>query len=58
MAAPDHRPARHNTILYVDQVLMVTWPVTVEAATVSDRDRALPRLSKCSDLSSDLLISQ
>jgi hypothetical protein len=33
-----------------DPVLMITWPVTVETAIVSDRDRALPRLAEQSDL--------
>ena len=31
-------------------MLMITWPVTIETAIVSDRDRALPRLVEQSDL--------
>jgi dTDP-4-dehydrorhamnose 3,5-epimerase-like enzyme len=33
-----------------DPVLMISWPVTVETAIVSERDRALPRLAEQSDL--------
>jgi hypothetical protein len=29
---------------------MIAWPVTIDTALVSDRDRALPRLAEQSDL--------
>ena len=45
-----HGEADDRGIAWNDPVLMITWPVTIETAIVSDRDRALPRLAEQSDL--------
>jgi dTDP-4-dehydrorhamnose 3,5-epimerase len=45
-----YSPAHDRGITWSDPMLMITWPVTVETAIVSDRDRALPRLVEQSDL--------
>ena len=41
-----YNPAHDRGIAWYDPVLMITWPVTIETAIVSDSDRALPPLSK------------
>ena len=45
-----YSPTHDRGIAWFDPVLMITWPVTVETAIVSDRDRALPPLSEQPDL--------
>jgi dTDP-4-dehydrorhamnose 3,5-epimerase len=45
-----YSPTHDRGIAWFDPVLMITWPVTVETAIVSDRDRALPALSEQPDL--------
>ena len=45
-----YSPAHDRGIAWSDPMLMITWPVTIEKAIVSDRDRALPRLSEQPDL--------
>ena len=45
-----YSPALDRGIAWHDPVLMITWPVTVETAIVSERDRALPCLSEQFDL--------
>ena len=45
-----YNPAHDRGIGWDDPVLMITWPVTIETAIVSDRDRTLPRLAKQPDL--------
>ncbi len=41
-----YSPAHDRGIVWFDPVLMITWPVTIETALVSERDRALPRLAE------------
>jgi dTDP-4-dehydrorhamnose 3,5-epimerase len=45
-----YSPAHDRGIVWFDPVLMITWPVTVETAVFSERDRALPRLAEQTDL--------
>ena len=45
-----YSPVHDRGIAWNDPVMMITWPVTIETAIVSDRDRALPRLCEQSDL--------
>ena len=45
-----YSPAHDRGIAWHDPVLMITWPVTIETAIVSERDRPLPRLSEQPDL--------
>jgi dTDP-4-dehydrorhamnose 3,5-epimerase len=45
-----YSPAHDRGIAWHDPMLMITRPVTVETAIVSERDRALPRLSEQPDL--------
>jgi len=45
-----YSPAHDRGINCNDPDLSITWPMAIEAAIISDRDRALPRLSEQSDL--------
>jgi len=45
-----YSPAHDRGIFWNDPRLTITWPVTVETALVSDRDRKLPRLAEQSEL--------
>lgn len=45
-----YSPAHDRGIAWNDPALMITWPVTIETAIVSDRDCALPRLLEQFDL--------
>jgi dTDP-4-dehydrorhamnose 3,5-epimerase len=45
-----YSPAYDRGIAWNDPALMIAWPVTIDTALVSDRDRALPRLAEQSDL--------
>jgi dTDP-4-dehydrorhamnose 3,5-epimerase len=45
-----YSPAYDRGIVWFDPVLMITWPVTVETAVFSERDRDLPRLAEQTDL--------
>ncbi len=47
----DHySPLHERGIIWSDPELMITWPVTAEAAIFSERDRGLPRLAEQPDL--------
>lgn len=45
-----YSPAHDHGIAWNDPALMITWPVTIETAIVSDRDRSLPRLCEQTEL--------
>jgi len=45
-----YSPAHDRGIAWDDPALMITWPVTIHTALVSERDRALPRLCEQTDL--------
>ena len=45
-----YSPAHDRGIAWHDPALMITWPVTIQTALVSERDRALPRLCEQTDL--------
>jgi len=45
-----YSPPHDRGIAWNDPELMITWPVTVENAIVSERDRTLPRLAQQPDL--------
>jgi dTDP-4-dehydrorhamnose 3,5-epimerase len=45
-----YSPPHDRGILWNDPALTIAWPVADEAAIVSDRDRALPRLADQAEL--------
>ena len=45
-----YSPAHDRGVAWYDPALMITWPVTIETAIVSERDRALPRLCEQAEL--------
>jgi dTDP-4-dehydrorhamnose 3,5-epimerase len=45
-----YNPSCDRGIAWDDPHLMITWPVTAETATLSERDRSLPRLAEQADL--------
>jgi dTDP-4-dehydrorhamnose 3,5-epimerase len=45
-----YSPAHDRGIAWYDPALMITWPVTIETAIVSERDRTLPRLCEQTEL--------
>lgn len=45
-----YSPSCDRGIAWDDPRLMITWPVTAETATLSERDRNLPRLAEQTDL--------
>jgi dTDP-4-dehydrorhamnose 3,5-epimerase len=45
-----YSPQHERGVCWNDPALMIRWPVTVEAAIVSERDRKLPRLAEQPEL--------
>jgi dTDP-4-dehydrorhamnose 3,5-epimerase len=45
-----YSPQHERGIAWNDPALSIAWPIAVEAAIVSERDRKLPRLAEQSDL--------
>jgi dTDP-4-dehydrorhamnose 3,5-epimerase len=45
-----HDPSCDRGIAWDDPHLTITWPVTAETATLSERDRSLPGLAEQTDL--------
>ena len=45
-----YSPVYDHGIAWDDPALMITWPVTLETAIVSERDRTLPRLCEQTQL--------
>jgi dTDP-4-dehydrorhamnose 3,5-epimerase len=45
-----YSPEHERSLLWNDTALGIEWPVTAEAAVVSDRDRRNPRLAELTDL--------
>jgi dTDP-4-dehydrorhamnose 3,5-epimerase len=43
-------PALERGLLWSDEALGIEWPVSCDQATLSDRDRANPRLAELTDL--------
>lgn len=46
----DYSPAHERALLWNDEALRIDWPVAIEDAVLSERDRRNPRLSELTDL--------
>jgi dTDP-4-dehydrorhamnose 3,5-epimerase len=46
----DYSPAHERVLLWNDEALRIDWPVAIEDAVLSDRDRRNPRLAELTDL--------